>query len=99
MKAVSGAPLQADLSANFLYDNKFTFGTAYRWGSAWSALAGFQFNDKIMLGLAYDREITELGNTAFNNGSFEVFLRYEVLTGGPRRGRSKFTRVLTPRFF
>ncbi|GGG49612.1 membrane protein [Croceivirga lutea] len=99
LKAVSGAPLQADLSANFLYDNKFTFGTAYRWGSAWSALAGFQFNDKIMLGLAYDREITELGNTAFNNGSFEIFLRYEVLTGGPRRGRSKFTRVLTPRFF
>ena len=91
LKAVQGAPLQADLSANFMYRETFTFGTAYRWSAAWSALFGYQINDQIMLGLAYDREITELGNSSFNNGSFEVFLRFEFLT--------QFKKIVTPRFF
>jgi type IX secretion system PorP/SprF family membrane protein len=90
-KVVDGAPLQADLSANFLYQEKLTLGAAYRWSAAWSALFGYQLNDQLMLGLAYDKEITELGNTAFNNGSFEVFLRFEFLT--------RYRKVLTPRFF
>jgi len=44
-----------------------------------------------MLGLAYDKEITELGNTTFNDGSFEVLLRYEL--------RTKYKNVIAPRFF
>ena len=91
MKAVRGAPLQIDLSTSFLYREKFSFGAAYRWSAAWSALAGMQLNDQLMLGLAYDREITELGNEAFNDGSFEVFLRYEFMT--------RHKKVLAPRFF
>lgn len=90
-KAVQGAPLQADLSASFLLRDKFSFGAAYRWSAALSALVGMQLTDQLMLGLAYDRETTELGNTAFNDGSFEVFLRYEF--------RTKYKRVITPRFF
>ena len=90
-KAVEGAPLQADLSANFLLQNKFSFGLAYRWDAALSALAGFQITDQLNLGLAYDREITELGNTSFNDGSFEVFLRYELFT--------RYKKIITPRFF
>ncbi len=90
-KVVDGAPLQADLSASVLLNEKFSFGAAYRWGAALSALFGFQWNDYVMLGLAYDREITQLGGTQFNNGSFEVFLRYEVF--------SRKRTVLDPRFF
>lgn len=91
LKAVQGAPLQADLSASFLLRDKFSFGAAYRWSAALSALVGIQLNDQLMLGLAYDRETTELGNSAFNDGSFEVFLRYEF--------RTRVRNVLTPRFF
>ena len=90
-KAVNGAPLQADVSANFLINNRFNLGVAYRWDAAFSALAGFQLSDQFLLGLAYDREVTELGNSSFNDGSFEIFLRYELF--------SNPTRVLTPRFF
>ncbi len=90
-KAVDGAPLQADLSANFLYREKLTLGAAYRWSAAWSALFGYQLSDKLLLGLAYDREITELGNSSFNDGSFEIFLRFELLT--------KYRKIVTPRFF
>lgn len=90
-KAVNGAPLQADLSANFLLNEKFSLGAAYRWDAAVSALFGFQITNQLLLGLAYDRETTELGNTQFNDGSFEVFLRFELLT--------KYKKVVTPRFF
>ncbi|WP_350287968.1 type IX secretion system membrane protein PorP/SprF [uncultured Croceitalea sp.] len=90
-KAVGGAPLQVDVSANFLFNDRFSFGAAYRWDAAISALAGFQITDQIMLGLAYDRETTELGGTQFNDGSFEVFLRFELL--------KRFQRTVSPRFF
>ncbi|MEO9892492.1 type IX secretion system membrane protein PorP/SprF [Aurantibacter sp.] len=90
-KMIEGAPLQGDFSANFLINEKFTIGAAYRWDAAISALFGFQMNEQFMLGLAYDREVTELGGTQFNDGSFEIFLRYEF---------KKKTKIdLTPRFF
>lgn len=91
IKAVKGAPLQVDLSANFLFNDKFSLGAAYRWDAALSALFGFQLNDQLMLGLAYDKEVTDLGATRFNDGSFEFMLRYEFL--------NKYRRVITPRFF
>ena len=91
VKAVKGAPLQVDLSANFLFNDKFSLGTAYRWDAAISALFGFQMTDQLMLGLAYDKETTDLGATRFNDGSFEIMLRYEFL--------NRYKRVLTPRFF
>lgn len=90
-KAVSGAPLQADISGNFLFREKFSFGAAYRWSASVSALAGMQLTDQFMVGLAYDRETTDLGGTQFNDGSFEIFLRYEF--------KASFDKILTPRFF
>ncbi|MEP2237348.1 MAG: type IX secretion system membrane protein PorP/SprF [Maribacter sp.] len=91
LKATPGAPLQADVSANFLLNDKFSMGAAYRWDAALSALFGFQMTPEFMLGLAYDSDISELGGTKYNNGSFEVFLRYEFL--------KKDKIDLTPRFF
>ncbi len=76
-KVVQGAPLQLDLSANFMYNDKFIMGAAYRWDAAVSAMAGFQLSPEFLIGLAYDREITELGTARFNDGSFEVILRYD----------------------
>ena len=90
-KVVSGAPLQVDMSANFMLNDKFTFGAAYRWDAAVSALVGFQITDQFMVGLAYDRETTELGGTQFNDGTFEVFLRFELV--------KSFSRLVSPRFF
>ena len=90
-KAVSGAPLQVDISGSFLFNEKFSLGVAYRWDAAISGLVGFQISEKFMLGLAYDRETTELGGTQFNDGSFEVFLRFELV--------KSFNRLVSPRFF
>ena len=90
-KMVSGAPLALDLSANFLFNDKFTLGAAYRWSAAVSALAGFQVSDSVMIGYAYDYGLQELAN--YNSGSHEVFLRFELGTGGSNN------RLITPRFF
>ncbi|MDY8137906.1 type IX secretion system membrane protein PorP/SprF [Aquimarina sp. 2201CG5-10] len=90
-KLVFGAPLQVDLSANFLMYDRLTLGVAYRWSAAVSALAAFQISDSMMIGFAYDRETTDLGNTRFNDGSYEVMLRFELFR--------KYNRMLTPRFF
>ncbi|MBD3862571.1 PorP/SprF family type IX secretion system membrane protein [Olleya marilimosa] len=90
VKQVSGSPLQADVTANALYKDKFTFGLAYRWDAAVSGLLGYQVSESLMLGFGYDREVTDLGQTKFDAGSFEVFLRFE-----PR----DLTKILSPRFF
>lgn len=88
-KAVSGSPLQADLSLNFLIYEKLTLGAAYRWDAALSALAGFQFTDQIFVGFGYDFETTDI--ESYNGGSYEFMLRFDVF--------NRPERVLTPRFF
>lgn len=90
-KVVAGAPLQVDLSANFMYDETVTMGIGYRLDAAMTAMVGFKLNRSINVGLAYDREVTRLGGTAFNSGTFEFFLRYEL--------SRNYSRVQTPRFF
>ncbi|MCX2678366.1 type IX secretion system membrane protein PorP/SprF [Galbibacter sp. EGI 63066] len=89
VKSVTGAPLALDLSANFLFNEKFTLGAAYRLDAAVSALAGFQVSDQLMIGYAYDYDTTDLGN--YNSGSHEIFLRFELKTS--------VRRTVNPRFF
>lgn len=89
-KFVSGAPLAVDVSANFLINDKFTIGGAYRWDAAVSGLAGFQVTNGLQIGYAYDFETTKLGK--YNSGSHEFFLRFDLVKGAK-------TRLVTPRFF
>ncbi len=88
-KVVSGAPLQLDLTANFLINEKITAGLAYRMSAALSGLVGFQVTDKLFIGYGYDRETTRLSN--FNSGSHELFLKFDLF--------NKFQNIETPRFF
>ncbi|GIZ07731.1 membrane protein [Flavobacterium sp. UMI-01] len=88
-KIVKGTPLQTDLSANFLFFDKFMLGASYRWSAAISAMAGFQISDALYIGYGYDRETTNLNN--YNSGSHEIFLRYEIFKNNDK--------ITTPRFF
>ncbi|SHL91635.1 PorP/SprF family type IX secretion system membrane protein [Flavobacterium xinjiangense] len=88
-KMVEGAPLQVDLSGNFLINKKFMAGVAYRWSAAVSAMVGFQISNSWFVGYGYDLEATRLSN--YNSGSHEIFLRYELF--------DKYDRIITPRFF
>ncbi|AVI49885.1 hypothetical protein C5O00_01360 [Pukyongia salina] len=89
VKAVSGSPLQWDVSANFLINEKFTLGAAYRWSAALSGLVGFQASDEIFIGFGYDFQTTDIED--YSDGSYEIMLRFDVFKTPER--------VLTPRFF
>ncbi|MFH7014414.1 type IX secretion system membrane protein PorP/SprF [Flavobacterium sp. FlaQc-52] len=89
VKMIQGVPLQVDVSANFMFNDKFVAGLAYRWNASLSAMAGFQVTDGLYIGYGYDRETTRLNN--YNSGSHEIFLRYEFF--------SNKGKMITPRFF
>ena len=88
-KLVPGAPLQVDVSGNFMFYDKFVLGVAYRWDAAISAMAGFQISDGLYIGYGYDHETTNLRN--YNSGSHEIFLRYELF--------NNYNKIISPRFF
>jgi type IX secretion system PorP/SprF family membrane protein len=87
VKILTSSPTQVDLSANFLYNEKFTFGLGYRLGTAMSALAGFQVSDKILIGYAYDQNTSNLGQ--YTSGSHELLLRFD-LANYRKTNRSSF---------
>ncbi|MDR2221424.1 MAG: type IX secretion system membrane protein PorP/SprF [Flavobacteriaceae bacterium] len=89
VKATTGAPLQVDLTANFIFMERLTVGAAYRWDASVSGLIGFQVNDNIFLGYSYDAETTALKH--YNSGSHEFFVRFDLF--------SKIKRINAPRYF
>lgn len=89
IKSVKGAPLQADLTANFMFHDKFFVGGAWRWSAAVSGLVGFQVDSNWFVGYTYDSDTTKLAN--YNSGSHEIFLRYEF--------KGKQEKIISPRFF
>ncbi len=88
-KLVQGAPLQVDFSANFLFNEKFTFGAAYRLNAAVTGLVGFQVSEAWQIGYAYDTDTSRLSN--YNSGSHEIFLRFELF--------NSYNKIVSPRFF
>lgn len=88
-KMVQGAPLQLDVSGNFLINDKFVLGAAWRWSAAASLMAGFQVSDGLYIGYGYDLDTTKLAH--YNSGSHEIFLRYELF--------KRQDRIVSPRFF
>jgi type IX secretion system PorP/SprF family membrane protein len=88
-KIVEGTPLQLDMSGNFMVNDKFVVGIAYRWSAALSVMVGFQVSEGLYIGYGYDHETTNLDN--YNSGSHEIFLRYELFKNN--------NKITTPRFF
>ena len=89
VKVVSGAPVSLDLSANFLFNERFELGTSYRLEDSISALATFEISRGFRIGYAYDYTLSNLGD--FNNGSHEAFLLWDIL--------STEKDIKSPRFF
>ena len=89
VKAVNGAPLSADLSANFLFREKLWTGAAYRTSHDMSILLSYQINDQLRVGYAYDLSLNKLRSQF--GGSHELMLSYDLT----------FTKHLlrSPRYF
>lgn len=89
VKAVSGAPIATDISANFLIQEKVTLGVSHRLDDSISALAGFQINNSLYIGYAYDYTVSNLNK--YNDGSHEIILRYQL--------QKRTQQIKSPRFF
>lgn len=89
IKVVSGAPVEFDLNANVLLDEKLWLGVSYRSFDSIDLLAEFQFSDQFRLGYAYDITTTDLRKV--NSGSHEIMINYRFVFN-----RSK---IVTPRYF
>ncbi len=89
IKAVQGAPLNADLTLQALFMDVFWLGISYRTEDSFSALGTFQVTPKLRIGYSYDYTTTELSN--YSNGTHEINLGYDF----------SFTKkkIVTPRYF
>ena len=99
LKYVKGAPFDADVNFNFIFNDKITAGVSYRIGGSRITSAGesvslllaAQLTESLLFGLSYDTNLSEFRN--YNNGSAELALRYCI--GGKPQGED----IINPRFF
>ena len=92
VKATNGAPVSYDLTANFLYNEKFWIGGSYRINEKTAAIGGiadFQVSRQLRVGYAYEKPISEIAR--YTTGTHEILLMYEF----------KFlsSKLKSPRYF
>ena len=99
---ISGAPINTNVSTNFLLFDRVTLGASYRINNSISTLAGIQISNGAFLGYSYDYNTNAFGE--YNNGSHEVILKFYLGKGGggvkeERNAKNKPKQIDTPRFF
>jgi type IX secretion system PorP/SprF family membrane protein len=88
-KITSGAPISADLSAEFLLYDKWAFGVSHRWKESVSGLFNVNVMPQLKIGAAYDFTLTDLRK--YNSGSFELMVIYDFIV--------KKDKLKSPRYF
>ena len=91
LKATNGAPLSFDITANFLFYEKFWLGAGYRIDQNTSALAGiadFQVSKQLRIGYSYEYPLSDLND--YTGGTHEVLIMFELF---------KTKRIKSPRYF
>lgn len=91
VKVTKGAPIEADFSGSFVFQNKFSVGAMYRTLDAAGVLVGLNLTEQLYAGYSFD---WSFGNTTskYNYGSHEIVLRYDFVF--KNRGKIK-----SPRYF
>lgn len=92
IKAVSGAPLSYDLTANFLFNEKFWLGGSYRINEKTAAIGGivdFQISRQLRIGYAYEKPISDIAR--YTTGTHELLLMYEF--------KFMSSKLKSPRYF
>ncbi len=106
INSLKGAPVNINLSTNFLIKDVFTAGVSYRVDNAFSGIAGFQVSNGMFIGYSYDYNTNLLGE--YNNGSHEVIFKFYLGKGKStnksgkgekQNAKGKPKQIDTPRFF
>jgi type IX secretion system PorP/SprF family membrane protein len=90
IKYANNAPVNMDLNASFLFNNRIWLGASFRSGkNAMVFMVELQATSNLRIGYSYDASMGAL--KAYNGGSHEIMLSYDL---------NLFkSRVLTPRYF
>jgi type IX secretion system PorP/SprF family membrane protein len=81
LKAVNGAPLGAEVTAQFLFYEKLWAGLMYRWQDAAGVLLQYEINNRFKIGYAYDYTLSDIRK--YSDGSHEVMLGFDLIKGFP----------------
>jgi len=79
VKAVNGAPLGAEFTAQFLFFEKLWAGAMYRWEDAVGILLQYEINNKFKIGYAYDYTLSDIRR--YSDGSHEIMLGFDLIRG------------------
>jgi len=91
IKINAGAPMEIDLTAMFVYDNKFSLGIMGRSGDAIGILASIMVLEQLEVGYSFDWSFIN-STKVYNAGSHEIFLRYDLVFKNE-------ARIHSPRYF
>lgn len=91
VKATSGAPIEADVTASFIIMKRLLLGVMYRTGDACGALIGIDITNQFHVGYSFDYSYG-IQTFKYNNGSHEIVLRYDFLTADRKQ-------IHSPRYF
>ncbi len=86
------AGYQADFNIDLVYNKRFSGGLNYRINDAVSILVGFEMNNGLRMGYAYDIITSALAG--YSGGSHELFLSYSIDLGKNRNKKYKSIRYL-----
>jgi type IX secretion system PorP/SprF family membrane protein len=76
LKSAFDVPASLDVSANFLFFEKFELGATYRLDDSVGAMANFAITPSLRIGYAYDYVTSELNITT--SGSHEIMLLFDL---------------------
>lgn len=91
IKYTRQAPIEGDITATFIFNEKIWLGGMFRTGDALGGLVGIYLTKQLSLGYSFD---WSYANTTFeyNNGSHEIMLRYDFIYHDKKQ-------IKSPRYF
>jgi len=91
VKMTEQAPMEADLTASFVFNNKFWAGAMYRTGDGLGALLGINLTEQLAVGYSFDWSLAN-STLKYNGGSHELMLRYDFIYHNQKQ-------IISPRYF
>lgn len=76
LKSAFNSPSSLDVSANFLFNERFEIGGTYRVDDSFGAMVNFAVTPSLRIGYAYDNVISEINTVA--PSSHEIILLFDV---------------------
>ena len=76
LKSAFNSPSSVDVSANFLFNERFEIGGTYRVDDSFGAMVNFAITPSLRIGYAYDNIISEIKTVA--PSSHEIILLFDV---------------------